>query len=535
LPEIRGKRPSRGKGEQSRPYQVGPWLRGVNYAKPASELGVDELFATQNTVIGNAGQCADRKGSDPYITTAMNSNATITAVGKQKFTAASERVFAIAGDKFYEDASGTWTDRSGGLTITAGNDNVWSLVNAGGTLIGNNGVSGDALIKWTAAGGNIAAWDVDSRFTWAKHVEYWDRRAWAGNTSSGVDRVWRSDAGDIETFEATAFYQFGEDVTGLRRFNNDMLAVHTNESIFLLVPTGDATTPYRKFNVLQDSAKPDEGAMGGAVSGRSIVNLPNGTQVFVRREGVFAFNGGPQLIKISKKLDGSRYWDDIVKDELNTCFAVHYAAKEQVWFCIPHGSGTTTMNHIMVYDYGLSILTQDHVWYGPFTGTSQNAGALIDDLPHMGDYNGFVMKHDTANVDDDGSTENGIDAYFETAAAAPTGGADEVEWLRARHFYEVTGNHSVEVQQQSAGIPAEVQDLNMGGSYDAIGTTFAIGVSAIAGDNVVEFKDTKLMGSDPFTKMRYRNGNGNEPFSIRRIILFAKPLGRKPQYTAGVN
>ena len=492
----------------------------MNYSKPADELRTSELFSAQSVAIGNAGQAEKRKGSTPYINTALNSGATITGCGKQRFSASSKRVFAFAGDKFFEDVSGTWTDRTGGLTITAGN--MWSLANASGTLIGHNGVSGDSLVKWTAAGGNLAAWSVSSRFTWAQHVVWYDRRAWAFNLSSGTDRGWYSDSGDFETFAASSFFQFGEDVTGAERFATDKLAVHTEQSIFLLVPTGNADTPYAKFNVTQDSSKPDEGLIGGTVSGRSIVNLPDGTQIFVRREGIFQFDGSSVVKKISKKLDGSRYWADIQKDELSNSFAVHYADKEQVWFFLPHGTGQTNLNHCMVYDYGLSGVVGEHVWYGPFTGNTRACGAIIDDLPTLGGYDGKLYSHDTGNADNDGADDNAIDGWFETASAAPTNGADDVTWQKARHFYEVTGDHDAEITQQSPGIDATIETLEMGGSYDAIGVDFGIGVSAIAGDNIVEFEDTDISGIDPFTKLRYRNGNANEPFSIRRAILYAQ-------------
>jgi hypothetical protein len=515
---------------------LGPWFKGVDYSRPASELDANTLFACENVRVGNAGQGDKRQGSAPVHASAINSGATVTAIGQQKFSASSSATFGFVGNKFYEDIAGTPTDRSGSATITAGNDNTWSTVNADGTMIGHNGVSGDTIVKWTAAGGNLATLDVDSRFTTAKWVEYWDRRAWWANLSSGKNRLWYGDTDDIETYGALAFYSFDDDLTGVRRMRNG-LVIHTAISLTSLQPSGNADVPYFRNDVILG-----EDAQGGSLSGRAIVNVPGFGQMFPRRDGIYAFTGSEQLTKVSDKLDGERYWDNINADRLSESFAVVYPNRSEVWFWLPYGSGQTAMNHAMILNYRLSRLVGEPVWYGPFVDLTRNCGALIDDKPHFGDFAGFIHKHDNANVDDDGTTENGIDAFFETSSPAPFGGAYDVKWKTSRTFYEVKGAHNIEVQEQSPDIAAATVTINMGGVYDAIetagasGRAFTIEVSAIAGDDIVEYADNDLSGQSPFKRLRFRNGNANEPFSIRKSILtFNADIGLIRRQFSGVN
>ena len=117
--------------------QYGPWQGGVRYDLPTEDLGANALYSMSNCRVGQAGQVEKRKGFAKFNSSALNSDATITAVG-QVTLAGTEKTFAIAGNKFYDVTGGTGTDRTGSVTITAGNDNVFQWVLAGSTLVLTN-------------------------------------------------------------------------------------------------------------------------------------------------------------------------------------------------------------------------------------------------------------------------------------------------------------------------------------------------------------------------------------------------------------
>jgi hypothetical protein len=79
---------------------LGPWFKGVDYSRPASELDANTLFACENVRVGNAGQGDKRQGSAPVHASAINSGATVTAIGQQKFSASSSATFGFVGNKF---------------------------------------------------------------------------------------------------------------------------------------------------------------------------------------------------------------------------------------------------------------------------------------------------------------------------------------------------------------------------------------------------------------------------------------------------
>ena len=506
-----------------KPHRYGPWFSGVNFSIPPEELQASEMAGGMDIRVGVGGEGRSRKGTAPYNATAIAGGAAFTACGQHDFTAVSSREFAINGAIFYEGASGVWADRTGGLTITAGNDNTFDTADANGVRLFVNGVSGDAMMKWSAAGGNVTAWAVSSRFTWAKWVEFFDNRAWAANTSTGTDEVWHSDIAAIETVDDTSFFQIGEIVTGVKKVGG-LLAVHSEDGITGLMPTGNAVTPYRKQAL----------GSAGTVSGRSIVTvqIPNSgeLQVFVRKDGIYAFNG-IDSVKISQRLDGIKYWDQINKARLFQSFAVHYQDNNEVWFYLPNGTSQTTMNQILVYDYIRDI------FYPPWVAglnAAFNCAGIIDDVPNSGDISdGFVYTHETGLNDTDGTSTNAIVSYFSSASSPPEGADVTDRWLYATHGFDILGDYEVSVTFSSPGIPGQTTTFNQGGGFAPIGT-FIIETDAIAPDDLVAHEDTDLNGYDPTLQFEYRNANLSEEMSVRNSTAIYKPIGRQRKPKAGV-
>ena len=161
---------------------------------------------------------------------------------------------------------------------------------------------------------------------------------WAGNLSSGTNWVWYSDINDPETFGANNYFVFGADIEGISQYMGT-LVVYTDISISQLIPTGNSDTPYRRVDIAVSNA----GGVG-PVSGRSIINIPNAGQCFVRNDGVWLFDGTRNITKISHALDGLRYWDTIMKSRLPQCFVVPNWMRDEIWFVWALGASQTDNN-----------------------------------------------------------------------------------------------------------------------------------------------------------------------------------------------
>jgi len=514
--------------------QYGPWPMGVRYDLPAEDIPPGGIRTMQNTRLTQAAAVEKALGTVSYQSlSAIAGNPTVTACGEFRVpSTGTEYDFIIAGAKMYYYSSG-WSDITGAATITAGDDNTFEWTRSFDTLVLTNGVNGP--IKWTGAG-NAAALGVSSRFTTADHVAFFDNRTWFGNTNANEDRLWYSDAGDPETYGATSFYNLGSPITGLQPLQN-ALAVHTEDFISVLIPTGNGTVPYQLQQ--RTSSDPRNPQQGGTHSGRAIVTIPGNAQVFVLDDGVYMWAGGERIEKVSYALDLG-YWDEVNRARLQQSFAVYYAAENEVWFWLPYGDGQTNCNHVMVmslrHRYVHEATGDTHfAWYGPLNGATttfdRNCAAIIDNKPHAGTFDGKLIDHRPANI----FAQEGAayEANFETGAPAPMGSDVDLRWLYTRTYYDALGNYSLSVAQESQGVGVNTGTLTTTGGGEALGA-FELDADVLGTVRMVS-KDLDLKGYDPHSSLKFTNNTAGEPFRIRRTHLQYKVIGRHRKPKAGVS
>jgi len=487
--------------------QYGPWDGGVRYDRPVEDLAPSEMGDMQNVRIGSAGEARRRNGSASYQSAAaIASTPTVTMAAEFKPNSSTTYVVIVCGAAIYKYSSG-WSAITGAVTVTAGDDNTFEWVNANGTLVATNGVDTDAW-KWTGTG-DATVLDDDARFTKGKHIAWFDQRLWIGNVNGATNQLWYSDTLDIETWGATSFYNFGGEILALVPAQN-ALVVHTTDGIYTLIPTGNATVPYQRQVRTQQ----------GAADGRSTVALPGDIELFVRPDGIYRWEGGAEIVKISTQLDGD-YWPSLNSARFSKTFAVYYPKNNEVWFALPYGAAQSAMNHVMVYN-----TTYDR-WHGPYTGWTRACGALIDGKPHLGDLDGILWDSDTGNNDG----VSAIDAWFTTAAPAPYGGSVRTRWLYARNYFDGQGDYSVTVTQDAGGLVGTTRSLSIRGNSFTLGTDY-LGIGVLGSIRML-FRDTDLTGYDPHSSLKYSMNALNQTFTFRHVHLQHRPTGRvrKPAET----
>lgn len=480
--------------------QLGPWHGGVRYDIPVEEVTANELSNTVNVRIGTGGQVESRLGTLSYkAASAIGSTPTLTLAAEFVVNATTTEVVIVAGTAIYKYSSG-WSAITGSVTATAGDDNTWESANANGVLVATNGVDTNAW-KWTGTG-NASDLDDDARFAKGKHIAWFDNRLWIGNVNGATNQVWYSDTADIETWGATSFFNFGGIVQGIVPSQNS-LAVHTSEGMYTLQATGDSTVPYRA----------NKRTVEAGLAGRSIVALPGDRQLMVRKDGIYSWQGGSDLAKISYQLDDG-YWDDLNVARLTQSFALYHPRENEVWFALPHGASQTNMNHIMVYNINLDR------WHGPYSGWERNCMALIDDKPHAGDFGGLLWDHETG--DDDNGTA--IRSILETGAVPPVGPDVKVKFLNARHYYDARGEYTLGVTQVSGDFSGSSSNISLKG------TGFTLDLDRLDEATLDEVRqvsqDTRLVGYGPQCSLRISMQAANQSFVYRKALVRYRPLGR---------
>ena len=123
---------------------------------------------------------------------------------------------------------------------------------------------------------------------------------------------------------------------------------------------------------------------------------------------------------------------------------------------------------------------------------------------------------------------------FETANLAPMGDSVECRWLYARTLFDNIGAYDVSIQQQAAGIISNTETITMGQSGDLLDSSFVLDTSALESSVSALTSDSDLFGYDPRTQLRFSNFNDDESFTIRRISLQYKPIGRTRKRKTGI-
>lgn len=511
---------------------LGPWEKGVNYSKATEDCEEDELAEMKNTRIGPGGYVEKRLGTASYgDEDALGSSPTLTACGEFHKPGSVAIPFIVAGTAFYEYTASAskprWTARTGDVTITADDDNTFEWCRAHTVLILTNGIN--PVKKWTGATANITDITHPSGVVRARHCAYWDNRLWLGhvdgNTSDPFDfddRVWYSANDDPDTWASTSYYNLGSSITGIEPFQNS-LSIHTEEGIWALIPTGNAEHPYQLQQRI--GSNPNLPSQGGTVSGRSILSLPNNEQLFVLNSGIYRWEGGDDVEKISGNLDDG-YWSNLNISRLHKSFAVYFAQNNEAWFFLPYGAAQTNMNNIMIYN------TEMDLWFGPYDGFERDCAAIINNKPHAGDFDGILFDHQPADTYTDGGSA-AISASFRTAAPAP---GDEPalrnRWLYARTYFDVTGDYNILVAQESSGIEGGASE-----SLVPTGGGFTLNTDSLDNGTLSTIRmlssDTDLTGYDPHSSLTFSNNNAGEFFKIRHTHLQYREIGRKRKRKVG--
>ena len=504
--------------------QLGPWGTdgGVRYDLAVEDVSETEISSMENMRINSAGAVETRLGTKSYQD-ANNDGFTTTLTLCAEFTSNpdTDHVVIAAGTELYKYSSG-WSSIKGSLTLTAGDDNTFEWCDADGTIYAINGA--DVPFKWTGTG-NAAAAGISSRFSDAEHIAYWDNRVWYGNADTDYDKLWHTDIAAHDTIGSSSFYLLGSKITGLRP-SKDFLAIHTRDGIHTLRSTGNSTIPYQLAPMTSLAT----------VCGRGIVSLPNDDQLFIRKDGIYRWDGGERAVKISYPLDLG-YWPDVNASRLEKAHALYYPAESEAWFWLPRGSSVKN-SQIMIYS------DRHEVWFGPYTGNDtyfdRNCSALIDEKPHAGTYSasgdigGKLEDHAPgSHYSDDDDTSDGttISHYFRTGSPSPNSSAERLRWRYARTYFDSLGDFNVDVTQESSGVNGTTDKLSTVGGF-TLDTDLTD--RAELGSVRMLSQDTEMSEYDPHSSLKFSNDILNDRMRIRRTHLVYTPIGHKRKRKAGV-
>lgn len=343
-------------------------------------------------------------GRSKHNAAAIGSDDEVTGIFELDLDTA-QHFYCIAENKFYKDNSGTWEDRTGGVSITDSQDNLWCFSKFQDNLIGTS-LQRDAAIEHDGGAGNAAA---VSNMPAGKHNFALKNRLFSLNTAAQPKLAYWSGINDRTSWDTVNdFLNFkgaeSDDmpITGGIVHGSDSAIISKIRSMFRCYHTG--TTPPFKYYPIETGGI-------GCISHHSMQVLPAvGTfparLIWLYRDNFYTMIGDTvSSVGDDIKPYFSSGQADFTINHNRTQFAVSGIIKEKnLYFCaLTKGAGTT---HDVVFILNYKTMQ----WFmASFRCNSFGIRKISNrEFLYSGSYNGFTGKHDPDIYNDLGSSYGSI-------------------------------------------------------------------------------------------------------------------------------
>lgn len=357
---------------------------GLNTKSPPMVIRLNEASDLQNINLLPTGGFIKRNGNSLLNAVAMSSGADVHGLGYFRTALTTDYMMAIAGTKLFKTDSldGTMDDITGGLTITAGADNIWTHSQMNNLSIFVGGAP-DAPIKWNATGnGAVLGGSPPS----GEFGIVANRRLFIGNTATNPSRIQWCILGNPEDWSGTGSgsqdvgLNDGDTLVGASVIGLDTMLLFKQNSIHML---NIRTSPFPLFPLFTGV---------GAISKRGIVNI-DGIIYFITSEPRMKATDGTNVMSFPDSIDN--VWDGLNKSRLKYIHGIHNRRLRQIWWFVSNNT-STTHDLCIVWDL------ERKCWLRHTTGYKMNVSEFTADRAiYGGAYDGKIYKQDDSNSTND--------------------------------------------------------------------------------------------------------------------------------------
>lgn len=497
--------------------EVDDFSGGLNTFDPEYLSPLNQSPDLDNIVVLDRG-FKKRQGDDDWNSTAMGSSATAaTGLGYIRFDSGTEFLNAVAGNKFYTDSgmSGSMTDGTGAISITSGQDNIWTPNNFNNLQIWFGGAP-NAPFKYSGSGsaaalggsppsaatafvGNNRIFGLStaanpSRFFWPVVSNPED---WTG-TGSGSADVAKSDGEALQC--------------GILN-GPDTAILFKNSSTHLMTLTRQ---PFPTFQLQKGVGI--AGRYAWAVANGIIYFVTPGRRMKATKDGV-NFQTFPN--------DINDIWDSINSNRIAYIQGTYHQAQEWIIFAVSTGSSTTN-NYAIIWDL------RHECFLRCTTGFKANVFATVQNRRlFAGHYDGKIYEKDKAATYTDASetSPGAIDAYWRTPFKN-LGALDTT--IHPLYFTVAALNESSSTVELSYGFDFTSQQRTQTSSLQAVGAQWDVDEwdeGVWGGQNAVAPR-MFVYGRGNLFSLKIRNGTASQAITVQGASIRLRPDRSRKVLTA---
>lgn len=465
----------------------------------------DNEFSELLNSMWNKGALKKRYGYTKHNGTAISGTPVITGLYEFSYGGGASKEFVTtAGAKIFKDVDGTPTTITGSLTITAGQNNVFTFTTFKDVMIGCNGV--DSNLKWTGSGDAAVLGGTPPI---AAYIFNKWRYVFLAGISATRNIIRFADLNTYETWTAANTINvdiFGDDyITGLAEISDSLLALRY-KSIYRVQYTGDVTATFTVTPLLAGVGCPHQ---------RAFVTVDNIGYFMSSDRKIYQLvvsdkTGGFEVIDLTT-MKIKTTLNDINPARVKYTVAKYDPNEHIIIFAVSTGSNTTHNKWIVLDLLGRPKFTV-------FDSIASNDICIREssNVPYVyfGNYAGQIYRWDDTVNNDDGS---GINWRVGTKWF-DFGKVDIVKWLRYL---------AIEAKQQNSDIYIDVF-LNYSSSAAVVQTSSFEGTAGSVWNTakwntdlwqagISINKELYFRGKGKFMKFVFRNSAADEPIEIYRF------------------
>jgi len=374
---------------RSKAIPIFDFTGGLNTKSSVTSLELNQSRDIQNINILPNGGFEKRQGNVAFNASAMASSAAVHGLGYYRQSDGDDFLMAIAGTGVFKSDSldGTMDTITGAVTVTTGQDNIWthSVLNNLSIFVGG---APDAPIKWNGSGNADVLGGSPPSGAFGLTA---NNRLFIGDTTANPSRIAWSILGNPEDWTGT-----GSGTQDVQANDGDVLvgaAVHSIDHMLLFKQNSIhdlaiRTAPFPLFPLFREV---------GAISKRGILNV-DGIVYFITPEPRMKATDGSQIIDFPDTIDN--VWDSLNPARLKYLHGLYYRRLHQIWWFV---STTSATSHDLVIIWDL----KRKCWLRHTTGYKMNVSCIAQDrTAYCGAYDGKLYRQDVTNVYSDASETN---------------------------------------------------------------------------------------------------------------------------------
>lgn len=418
-------------GTNAKTIELTDFSGGLNSDDPELLVNSNQAIDLRNINLLDKG-FKKRFGNTAFNSTAMVTSGTaIVGAGYIQFNSGTEFLNAVAGTKFFTSTglTGTMADATGAVSITSGQNNIWTPVIYNNLQIWFGGAP-DAPFKYSGSG-NAAA--LGGSPPSARTAFVAANRIFAISTSADPSIIQWSILANPEDWTGTGSgsqqvsKNDGEPLLFGVPLNADVAILFKNSSTYYMPLT---KSPFPVYTL--------QSKIGAC--GRYAWVFVDGTIYFITpSRRMKSTRDGINFTDYSTSVDN--LWDNVNTSRLANIYGIYYPTLYQIHWFVSEGSGTTN-NASIIWDI------RRKAWlYNP-TGFKANVACRAQNRRlFTGHYNGKIFEQDKSATYTDASeaSPNAIDAYWQTPAfrLSTVDGIIYPYWINISALSETVGNLTI--------------------------------------------------------------------------------------------